>query len=188
MPIHYDTDSEHVVVITIDRPETRNACDMEHFKLLREAWERFAADDQAWVAIVTGVGEAFFSGADLKKYVPEITEIPSRDRGEGHHRGQRVPPRRRNPRGVAQLAALQAGDRGRERILHRGRDGDARRLRHPGCVPGSEVRGDGTQARVVRGRRNDGAAAAPDPVGRRRWNSCCARISSRPSARSRWGC
>ncbi len=75
MPIHYDTDAEHVVVITIDRPEARNSCDMEHFKALREAWERFAADDQAWVAIVTGVGEAFFSGADLKKYVPEITKF-----------------------------------------------------------------------------------------------------------------
>jgi enoyl-CoA hydratase len=75
MPIHYTQDIDHVVLITIDRPETRNACDMEHFKALREAWERFAADDQAWVAIVTGVGEAFFSGADLKKYVPEITKF-----------------------------------------------------------------------------------------------------------------
>ncbi len=75
MPIHYEADADHVVLITIDRPEARNACDMEHFKLLREAWERFAADDQAWVAIVTGVGEAFFSGADLKKYVPEITKF-----------------------------------------------------------------------------------------------------------------
>ncbi len=75
MPIHYESDLDHVVVITIDRPETRNACDMEHFKLLREAWERFAGDDQAWVAIVTGVGEAFFSGADLKRYVPEITKF-----------------------------------------------------------------------------------------------------------------
>src|SRR5262249_31891299 len=73
--IHYESDSEHVVLITIDRPEARNSCDMEHFKALREAWERFAADDQAWVAIVTGVGEAFFSGADLKKYVPEITKF-----------------------------------------------------------------------------------------------------------------
>src|SRR5438477_2077755 len=75
MPIHYENDIDHVVLITIDRPEARNACDMEHFKLLREAWERFAADDQAWVAVVTGVGEAFFSGADLKKYVPEITKF-----------------------------------------------------------------------------------------------------------------
>jgi enoyl-CoA hydratase len=75
MPIHYDDVDDHVVLITIDRPESRNSCDMEHFKLLREAWERFAADDRAWVAIVTGVGEAFFSGADLKKYVPEITKF-----------------------------------------------------------------------------------------------------------------
>ena len=75
MPIHYESDVDHAVVITIDRPETRNACDMAHFKALREAWERFAADDEAWVAIVTGVGEAFFSGADLKTYVPEITRF-----------------------------------------------------------------------------------------------------------------
>ena len=40
MPIHYQQDSEHVVLITIDRPEARNSCDMEHFKALREAWER----------------------------------------------------------------------------------------------------------------------------------------------------
>ena len=45
MPIHYEADGDHVVLITIDRPEARNSCDMEHFKLLREAWERFAADD-----------------------------------------------------------------------------------------------------------------------------------------------
>jgi enoyl-CoA hydratase len=75
MPIHYEADGDHVVRITIDRPEARNSCDMEHFKLLREAWERFAADDDARVAIVTGVGDAFFSGADLKKYVPEITKF-----------------------------------------------------------------------------------------------------------------
>src|ERR1044072_7595107 len=75
MPIHYQTDVDHAFLITIDRPEARNSCDMEHFKLLREAWQRFAADDQAWVAIVTGVGEAFFAGADLKKYVPEITKL-----------------------------------------------------------------------------------------------------------------
>jgi len=75
VPIHYAQDAEHVVLITIDRPEARNAADMAHFKALREAWERFEADDQAWVAIITGVGEAFFAGADLKTYVPEITKF-----------------------------------------------------------------------------------------------------------------
>jgi enoyl-CoA hydratase len=83
VPIHYEDDGDHVVVITIDRPESRNSCDMEHFKLLREAWERFAADDGARVAIVTGVGEAFFSGADLKNYIPEITKFQKRIAEEG---------------------------------------------------------------------------------------------------------
>jgi enoyl-CoA hydratase len=75
MPIHYERDDEHIVLITIDRPETRNAADLEHFKLLREAWERFDADDEARVAIVTGVGDSFFSGADLKTYIPQITKL-----------------------------------------------------------------------------------------------------------------
>src|SRR6478672_3781844 len=75
VPIHYEQDADHVVLITIDRTEARNAADMAHFKALREAWERFEADDQAWVAIITGVGEAFFAGADLKTYIPEITRF-----------------------------------------------------------------------------------------------------------------
>src|SRR3954465_2978238 len=83
MPIHYETDEEHVVLITIDRPEARNAADMAHFKALREAWERFEADDQAWVAIITGVGEAFFAGADLKTYIPEITKLQKQIAEEG---------------------------------------------------------------------------------------------------------
>ena len=83
MPIHYATDEEHVVLITIDRPEARNAADMAHFKALREAWERFEADDQAWVAIITGVGEAFFAGADLKTYIPEITKFQKQIAEEG---------------------------------------------------------------------------------------------------------
>jgi enoyl-CoA hydratase len=83
MPIHYEQDSEHVVLITIDRPEARNAADMDHFKALREAWERFGADDQAWVAIITGVDKGFFAGADLKTYIPEITKFQQRIANEG---------------------------------------------------------------------------------------------------------
>jgi enoyl-CoA hydratase len=74
MPIHYEQDDEHIVLITIDRPEARNSADMEHFKLLREAWDRFNDDESAWVAIITGVEDTFFVGADLKKYIPEITK------------------------------------------------------------------------------------------------------------------
>lgn len=83
MAIHYERDSDHVVLITIDRPESRNSADMEHFKLLRESWDRFRDDESAWVAIITGVGEAFFSGADLKRYIPEITKFQKQIADEG---------------------------------------------------------------------------------------------------------
>jgi len=73
--IHYAKGDDHIVLITIDRPEAKNSADMEHFKQLRDAWERFGADDDAWVAIITGVGDAFFTGADLKRYIPEITKF-----------------------------------------------------------------------------------------------------------------
>ncbi len=83
MAIHYECDDEHVAWITIDRPEARNAADLDHFKWLRGAWDRFDRDEDARVAVVTGVGEAFFTGADLKTYVPAITALGRRIRDEG---------------------------------------------------------------------------------------------------------
>lgn len=74
MPIHYDKRDDHVVVITIDRPP-RNALDMYHFRDLANAWRTFKDDPDAWVAIVTGVGESFCVGADLKTYIPQVTRL-----------------------------------------------------------------------------------------------------------------
>jgi enoyl-CoA hydratase len=54
-------------LITINRPERRNAVDGPTAALLLEAYERFAADDGARVMVLTGAGEdAFCAGADLK--------------------------------------------------------------------------------------------------------------------------
>jgi enoyl-CoA hydratase/carnithine racemase len=78
VPIHYELGDDHVVWITIDRPHARNSLDMEHFAQLRGAWDRFNEDDGAWVAIVTGVGDAFCTGADLKTYIPQVTEMARR--------------------------------------------------------------------------------------------------------------
>ncbi|HMK62362.1 MAG TPA: enoyl-CoA hydratase-related protein [Acidimicrobiales bacterium] len=75
MPVHYELGDDHVVWITIDRPEAMNSLDMDHFAQLRRAWERFDEEDDAWLAIVTGVGRAFCTGADLKTYIPEITKL-----------------------------------------------------------------------------------------------------------------
>ncbi|MBX3286777.1 MAG: enoyl-CoA hydratase/isomerase family protein [Actinobacteria bacterium] len=75
MPIHYDQRDDHVVVITIDRPEARNSLDLHHFRDLAKAWRDFRYDDDAWLAIVTGVPGQFMTGADLKTYIPQITEL-----------------------------------------------------------------------------------------------------------------
>src|SRR4029079_6316449 len=51
--------------ITYNRPEKLNAINGEMRRDLNDAWERFRADEEAWVAIVTGAGRAFCVGADL---------------------------------------------------------------------------------------------------------------------------
>ncbi len=75
MPIHYEKNDEHIVLITIDRPEAKNACDMYHFRDLAGAWRRFGEDDDAWVAIITGVERCFMAGGDLKTFIPQVTKL-----------------------------------------------------------------------------------------------------------------
>ncbi|HUY64687.1 MAG TPA: enoyl-CoA hydratase/isomerase family protein, partial [Acidimicrobiales bacterium] len=83
MAVHYERGGDHVVRITIDRPEAKNSLDMEHFAQLRRAWERLGDDDDAWVAIITGVGDAFCTGADLKTYIPQVTALQKKMAEEG---------------------------------------------------------------------------------------------------------
>ena len=42
---------DKIFVITINRPEKRNAIDGETAGLLEDAWKRFRDDDDLWVAI-----------------------------------------------------------------------------------------------------------------------------------------
>jgi enoyl-CoA hydratase len=54
-------------VLTIDRPERRNAIDGATAELLTDGYRAFVADDAARVLVLTGAGElAFCAGADLK--------------------------------------------------------------------------------------------------------------------------
>src|SRR4029450_6658911 len=73
MAIHYEK-TGHVVTITIDRPEARNSLDIEHFGQLADSWVRFRDDAEAFVAILTGVGDVYCVGADLKRFIPLVTE------------------------------------------------------------------------------------------------------------------
>lgn len=57
----------HVTIVTIDRPEQRNALHSDAFFELAAIFDDYEADPEQWVAIITGAGDkAFCAGADLK--------------------------------------------------------------------------------------------------------------------------
>ncbi len=58
---------DRITTITINRPEVMNALHPPANEELGKAFDAFAADDNAWVCIITGAGEkAFSAGNDLK--------------------------------------------------------------------------------------------------------------------------
>ena len=65
MSVHYEV-RDLVAVITLDRPDVRNAVDSATAAELHAAFLRFDADESAHVAVLTGGGGTFCAGADLK--------------------------------------------------------------------------------------------------------------------------
>ena len=63
--VRYET-REKIAIVTIDRPEVRNAVDGPTAAELADAFRRFEADDALSVAILTGANGTFCAGADLK--------------------------------------------------------------------------------------------------------------------------
>ena len=63
--VRFETDGP-VAIVTIDRPEVRNAVNGPTAEGLVEAFRRFDGDDNLSVAILTGAGGTFCAGADLK--------------------------------------------------------------------------------------------------------------------------
>lgn len=56
----------HKLVVTLNRPESRNALSADMLQIMGEAWDRANADDDVRVVILTGAGGYFCAGADLK--------------------------------------------------------------------------------------------------------------------------
>jgi enoyl-CoA hydratase/carnithine racemase len=56
----------HIAIITINRPEAKNAFSPEMITLWRQFLEEAKADDQVRVIIVTGKGDTFCSGGDIR--------------------------------------------------------------------------------------------------------------------------
>jgi enoyl-CoA hydratase len=65
MTVRFET-NERCAIITIDRPQARNAVDGPTSRLLADAFRRFDAADDLDVAILTGAANTFCAGADLK--------------------------------------------------------------------------------------------------------------------------
>lgn len=65
MPVRYETEGP-IAIVTINRPEVRNAVDRTTAAELAAAFRQFDADDVLSVAILTGEGGFFCAGADLK--------------------------------------------------------------------------------------------------------------------------
>jgi enoyl-CoA hydratase len=65
MSVSYRSD-QRVAIVTIERPEVRNAVDAETALALAAAFDRFAADEGVDVAVLTGAGGTFCAGYDLR--------------------------------------------------------------------------------------------------------------------------
>ena len=76
----FDARDDGIAVITLNRPEARNALGKEIRDGLFVAWDRFERDPALRVAILTGSGDkAFCAGGDLKEMTELRLTVPPRD-------------------------------------------------------------------------------------------------------------
>jgi enoyl-CoA hydratase/carnithine racemase len=76
----FEDREDGIAIITLNRPEQRNALGRDIREGLFAAWDRFECDPALRVAILTGAGDkAFCAGGDLKEMVERQLAVPPRD-------------------------------------------------------------------------------------------------------------
>ena len=70
----------HVAYVTITRPEVFNALHAPANLELNGVWDDFAADDELWVAVLTGQGDRAFSAGNDLKYTAMVGRLPENER------------------------------------------------------------------------------------------------------------
>ncbi len=76
----FDARDDGIAIITLNRPEKRNALARDIRQGLFEAWDRFERDPALRIAILTGAGDkAFCAGGDLKEMMETHMAVPPRD-------------------------------------------------------------------------------------------------------------
>lgn len=73
MTVHYE-ERGHVALVTIDRPERRGAMNLESYQQLAQAWRTAAATPEVRAVVITGVGDSYCAGADLKEFIPMVAD------------------------------------------------------------------------------------------------------------------
>jgi enoyl-CoA hydratase len=63
----------HVAIITLNRPDARNAINPEVAVRLADAWQEVKTNEEVRVAVLTGNGSAFCAGADLGQLIPMMS-------------------------------------------------------------------------------------------------------------------
>lgn len=71
MPVLEREQNERIAYLRLNRPEAKNAINQEVHQELCRAWDELERDDTVDVVILTGTGDAFCGGMDLKQYVTE---------------------------------------------------------------------------------------------------------------------
>ncbi len=75
--ILYEQD-EHVVTITLNRPEVMNALSMNAYREFEDALNRANGDESVRVIVITGAGRGFCSGDDVRQVMLAPDEVENR--------------------------------------------------------------------------------------------------------------
>ena len=69
--------ADHIMTVTLERPDRLNALHPPANAELGEVFDDFAADDDMWVAIITGEGRGFSAGNDLRYQAEGGERVPT---------------------------------------------------------------------------------------------------------------
>ncbi len=72
---------DHIALLTINRPEARNAVNGDVAQGMEAAIDQLENDDDAWIGVLTGAGPVFSAGADLKAINAGQAAALTTDRG-----------------------------------------------------------------------------------------------------------
>ena len=59
--------TDHIATVTLNRPDTRNACTMDVHEELIDIWHKIGRDENIRAVVFTGAGKAFSAGGDITK-------------------------------------------------------------------------------------------------------------------------